>query len=298
MSKIYGFGNALIDIEIQITEEELKEINIEKGFMKHITRENLEAYLERFSNQLYSESPGGSVANSLYAANQHNVQTHFSCAIGQDDFGQSFINSFKSDLCTLSFNESDLPTGVCLIFITPDGQRTMAANLGANTNIHTDCIDEEKLITSEYLLFDNFSLSTQNGFNVAKFCMSLKPSLKVCFGISDVSLIEENSAHLSELLDADIDVLYGNEAEVSAFSKAYKVDSLNVLKTYGKKGASFNETRFKAPEIEIVNTNGAGDALLGTFLANLINNKNIEQSLRDAITYASEVCKANGPRLE
>ena len=65
-----------------------------------------------------------------------------------------------------------------------------------------------------------------------------------------------------------------------------------------KKGASFNETRLKAPEIEIVNSNGAGDALLGTFLANLINNKNIEQSLRDAITYASEVCKTNGPRLE
>ena len=153
MSKIYGFGNALIDIEIQITEEELKEINIEKGFMKHITRENLEAYLERFSNQRYSESPGGSVANSLYAANQHNIQTHFSFAIGQDDFGKSFINSFKSDLCTLSFNESDLPTGVCLIFITPDGQRTMAANLGANTDLHEDCIDINVLKNSEYLLF-------------------------------------------------------------------------------------------------------------------------------------------------
>ena len=63
MSKIYGFGNALIDIEIQITEEELKEINIEKGFMKHITRENLEAYIERFSNHGNLESPGVSVAN-------------------------------------------------------------------------------------------------------------------------------------------------------------------------------------------------------------------------------------------
>ena len=81
----------------------------------------------------------------LYAANQHNVQTHFSCAIGNDDFGKSFINSFKSDLCTLSVHESDLPTGVCLIFITSDGQRTMVANLGANTNIQTECIDEEKL---------------------------------------------------------------------------------------------------------------------------------------------------------
>jgi hypothetical protein len=59
MSKIYGFGNALIDIEIQITEKELKEINIEKGFMKHISRDNLETYLDRFSNQRYSALPGG-----------------------------------------------------------------------------------------------------------------------------------------------------------------------------------------------------------------------------------------------
>ena len=150
-----------IDIEIQITEEELKEINIEKGFMKHITRENLEAYLKGFLINAIRSHQAFSVANSLYAANQHNVQTHFSCAIGNDDFGKSFINSFKSDLCTLSVHESDLPTGVCLIFITSDGQRTMAANLGANTNIQTECIDEEKLKTSEYLLFDNFSLSIE-----------------------------------------------------------------------------------------------------------------------------------------
>ena len=88
------------------------------------------------------------------------------------------------------------------------------------------------------------------------------------------------------------------EEQLNSKNITYKVDSLNVLKTYGKKGASFNETRLKAPEIEIVNSNGAGDALLGTFLANQINNKNIEQSLRDAITYASEVCKTSGPRLE
>ena len=106
------------------------------------------------------------------------------------------------------------------------------------------------------------------------------------------SAIAEGYRHLDSAAD------YGNEAEVNALSKAYKIDSLNVLKTYGKKGASFNETRLKAPEIEIVNSNGAGDALLGTFLANQINNKNIEQSLRDAITYASEVCKTNCPRLE
>jgi len=297
MNKIYGFGNALIDIEIRITEEELKEINIEKGFMKHISRENLEAYLDRFSDQRYSELPGGSVANSLYAANQHKVQTHFSCAIGNDDFGKSFINSFESDLCTLSVHESDLPTGVCLIFITSDGQRTMAANLGANTNIQTECIDEEKLKTSEYLLFDNFSLSTQNGFDVAKFCLSLNQYSRVCFGISDVSLVEENSTQLKELFDDKIDILYGNEAEIASLMNTHKIYSSNILTTFGADGAKFNKTRFDAPKIKIVNSNGAGDALIGSFLANRINNLDIKDSLQGAISYASKVCTTNGPRL-
>lgn len=297
MSKIYGFGNALIDIEITVTEEQLKNINIDKGLMKHISQEELVIHLENFANQVNSTLPGGSIANSAHAANKHNVETHFSCAIGDDEYGEIFVDSFGDKLSGLSFYTSKLPTGICLIFITPDGQRTMAANLGANTDLHKDCIDINKLKKSEYLLFDNFSLSTEKGFKVAKFCLSLNQYSKVCFGISDVSLVEENSIQLIELFDDKIDILYGNEAEINSFMNTHKIYSSNILTTFGADGAKFNKTRFDASEIKITNTNGAGDALIGSFLANRINNLDIEGSLQGAISYASRVCTTNGPRL-
>ena len=97
MSKIYGFGNALIDIEIKVSEHQLKDTNIKKGLMKHISQEELESYLLDFSNQINSALPGGSIANSTHAANKHNIETHFSCAIGDDKYGELFVDSFKND---------------------------------------------------------------------------------------------------------------------------------------------------------------------------------------------------------
>ena len=194
MSKIYGFGNALIDIEITVTEEQLKNINIDKGLMKHISQEELVIHLENFANQVNSTLPGGSIANSAHAANKHNVETHFSCAIGDDEYGEIFVDSFGDKLSGLSFYTSKLPTGICLIFITPDGQRTMAANLGANTDLHKDCIDINKLKKSEYLLFDNFSLSKGHSlFTILVFWifLSFLPFLH-----SDVSKL--NFFHISD----------------------------------------------------------------------------------------------------
>ena len=297
MSKIYGFGNALIDIEIKVSELQLKDINIKKGLMKHISQEELEIYLSDFSNQINSALPGGSIANSTHAANKHNIETHFSCAIGDDKYGELFVDSFKNELSGLSFYKSKLPTGVCLIFITPDGQRTMAANLGANIDLHKDCIDIKKLKNSEYLLFDNFSLSTKKSFRVAKFCLSLSQFPKVCFGISDVSLVEQNSSQLKELFVDEINILYGNEAEITALTNIHKIESSNTLTTFGANGAKYNKTWLDAPEIKIANSNGAGDALIGSFLANRVNDLNIEDSLQGAISYASKVCTTNGPRL-
>ena len=86
MNKIYGFGNAMIDIEIQIEEKDLLEINIEKGNMKHIDDGELESLLNKYSNNIESRLPGGSIANSLYAANQNGASIHFSCSVGDDDY--------------------------------------------------------------------------------------------------------------------------------------------------------------------------------------------------------------------
>ena len=152
MNKIYGFGNALIDIEIRISEEQLKTISIPKGSMKHISTDELETFLKRFNTQRYSAMPGGSIANSLHAANKHNAEIYFSCSIGDDEFGELFIDSFKLINESVSFYKSSLPTGICLIFVTPDGERTMAANLGANLDLCPECLNVDVLRASDFLL--------------------------------------------------------------------------------------------------------------------------------------------------
>ena len=296
MNKIYGFGNALIDIEIRISYEQLKDISIPKGLMKHISKNELTRFLNIFSNQKYSVKPGGSIANSLFAANQHNVKTHFSCSIGDDEFGELFLDSFKDADQSISFYKSSLPTGICLIFVTPDGERSMAANLGANIDLCPESLNIDELNSSDFLLFDNFSLSSKKGIETLEYSLSMPNNVRLFFGISDINLIEENFKSLHKVLLNKIDTIYGTEGEVNALQKVMSNPAKNTLSTKGSQGAKYNQINIKASETDIINSNGAGDALIGTFLAylDIIGN---ESALEKAVSYATEICKVSGPRL-
>ena len=297
MNKIYGFGNALIDIEIRISEDQLKNISIPKGSMRHISNEELKSLLNKFNTQRYSAMPGGSVANSLHAANKHNAEIYFSCSIGDDEFGELFIDSFKLIKESVSFNKSSLPTGICLIFVTPDGERTMAANLGANLELSPECLNVDILKASDFLIFDNFSLSFDKGVETVEYTLSLEDELKICFGISDKSLVKKNNSKIKKIFLSEIHLLYGNEDEIKELEKLISKPALNTLISKGPAGASYNQEFSKAPLIDIVNSNGAGDALLGTFLAyfGIIEEKD---ALKKAVSYATEICTVNGPRLD
>ena len=297
MNKIYGFGNALIDIEIRISEDQLKNISIPKGSMRHISNEELESLLNRFNTQRYSAMPGGSVANSLHAANKHNAEIYFSCSIGDDEFGELFIDSFKSINESVSFYKSSLPTGICLIFVTPDGERTMAANLGANLELSPECLNLDMLRASDFLIFDNFSLSFDKGVETIEYSLSLENELKICFGISDKSLVKKNNSKIKKIFLNEIHLLYGNEDEIKEFEKLISKPALNTLISKGPAGASYNEEFSIAPLIDIVNSNGAGDALLGTFLA-YFGTIEEKDALKKAVSYATEICTVNGPRLD
>ncbi|MDG2019604.1 MAG: adenosine kinase [SAR86 cluster bacterium] len=297
MNKIYGFGNALIDIEINIDEKDLKDINIKKGGMKHISKEELDNFLKQYSSRIKSRMPGGSIANSLYAANQNGSSIHFSCSIGDDDYGDYFINSFNNNKKIITYQRSKISTGICLIFITEDGQRTMASNLGANLELGPEVLNTDQLKTSDYLLFDNFSLSSSDGLKTVIAALRENNKAKICFGISDESLVIENIEYLKWLSQNKVDLVYGNTNEVSKLKKELPNFKSNILETNGEQGASYNDTAVPAPRIEIVNSNGAGDALIGTFLA-LKDQYKAPKALSIAVGYASRVCKVNGPRLQ
>ena len=296
MSKIYGFGNALVDIEIQIDEDQLTSIGIPKGSMKHIDLNEKKELLKIYKDSIQTKNPGGSIANSLFAAESFGASTCFSCFLGDDENGKFFRNSYENQN-KISYKFSENPTGVCLVFITPDGERTMASNLSANYQLSEECIDISRLKTSKYLLFDNFSLATDSGSQTVEYCLdNINNDVKVCFGLSDTRLITENLDKIKKLSEKNIYCLSGNEYEHGELESQVSFICQNKLISFGKNGASINEKKVQAPEINLVNTNGAGDSLLGSFIA-LKDEHGDQKAIEKAVHYAAKVCGSKGPRL-
>ena len=297
MTKIYGFGNALIDIEVSISEEELSTLNIKKGSMVHISSDQQKIWLSQFKNKIFSKEPGGSIANSLQAASTQGSICLFSCSLGKDQENNIFIEGFSENSFEVFHQNSTNPTGVCFIFVTPDGERTMASNLSANEDLKPNCLNLEKLSKSDWLLFDAFSVCTTNGLKTAKEALRIakQNKLKVAFGLADINLIQTNLTEIKWVLDQHIDLLFGNEKEINLLNEKIK-PNCNVLCSYGANGCRYNLIQVKAKETSIVNTNGAGDALIGVFLSHLDSLDN-EGALKKAVDYATQVCLVGGPRL-
>ena len=297
MSKIYGFGNALIDIEIQINDDQLTSIGIPKGSMRHINKDMKELLLKEYKNSIRSMNPGGSIANSLFAAENYGASTCFSCSLGDDEYGQLFLDSYK-DKNQIFFNYSDKTTGVCLVFISPDGERTMASNLSANYQLSSKCINLSVLESSDYLLFDNFSLATDSGNQTVNYCLdNVSDKVKICFGLADSQLIEENLDKIKNLSNKTIHCLSGNKIEHDELDKHISLNYQLRLVSHGIHGATLNGKQISAPKIDLVNTNGAGDSLIGAYIA-LEEKMGQEKALKEAINYSSKVCTVNGPRFE
>ena len=119
--------------------------------------------------------------------------------------------------------------------------------------------------------------------------------LKIAFGLADINLIQTNLTEIKWVLGESIDLLFGNEKEINLLNKNIK-PNCDVLCSYGANGCRYNQIQVKAEEVSIVNTNGAGDALIGVFLSHLDALDN-ERALREAVVYATKVCLVGGPRL-
>jgi sugar/nucleoside kinase (ribokinase family) len=297
MSKIYGFGNALIDVEISITDEELTSLNINKGSMVHISSEQKNVWLKEFRKNIVSRQPGGSIANSLYAASSEHSICTFSCSLGNDEESSIFIDGFKGTSTQVVYQYSKKPTGVCFIFVTPDGERTMASNLSANEDLSPKCLNAQELAISDWLVFDAFSVCTKNGLKTAEEALKIakKNDLRIAFGLADINLVEANLKEINWVIEQPINLLVGNNVEIGLLRDSTKLE-LDILWTLGAKGSRFNQILVDADSVSIVNTNGAGDALLGVFLSH-IDMLNPKDSLKKAVDYATKVCLVGGPRI-
>ena len=311
---IICIGNALVDSLEQIEEFVIDELNLNKARMTLVDKERSNFLLQNMKNPIYEA--GGSAANTAYWISQLGGNAGFIGKISNDDLGKQFRSSLKdSGLNDYTVYESeDNQTGLCAIFITPDGERTMNTYLGAGEHLsvddlHIDAIKEAKILYMEGYLWDK--PSSKNAFlNAAK--INKESGGLNSISLSDVFCVEMHRDSFISFIADDIDYVFCNEDELNSLtlqsstkeSFVYFEENFPKVKelicTLGSDGAVIlkNGERhsFEATEAKVIDKTGAGDFFAAGYLYGLQKELSIDKSANFANKSAAHVISEIGVR--
>ena len=314
---IYGIGAALVDTEIEVTELDLRDLNIDKGVMTLVDEARQVELIEKLSDYIEDSklASGGSAANSVFAASYFGAKTFYSCLVANDKNGQFYLDDLAH--AGVDFHRDNGSkagtTGKCLVMITPDAERTLNTYLGISEKLSVEDIDEEALAHSKYAYIEGYLVTSETGLPAAIRLRELAEAqqVKTAVSLSDPAIVNYFRPQLKQVIGEQIDLLFCNEAEALAFCETSELDQAvqqlkSVAKTFaitqGAKGALiFNgETLLSVNgyEVEAVDTNGAGDMFAGAFMAALCHGKSYQQAGDFASKCASVVVTQFGPRLQ
>tara|TARA_B100000427_G_scaffold299267_1_gene280832 strand:- start:368 stop:1324 length:957 start_codon:yes stop_codon:yes gene_type:complete len=311
---IICIGNALVDSLEQIEEFVIDELNLNKARMTLVDKERSNFLLQNMKNPIYEA--GGSAANTAYWISQLGGNAGFIGKISNDDLGKQFKSSLKdSGLNDYTvFESEDNQTGLCAIFITPDGERTMNTYLGAGEHLsvddlHIDAIKEAKILYMEGYLWDKPS-SKSAFLNAAK--MNKASGGLNSISLSDVFCVEMHRDSFISFIADDIDYVFCNEDELnsltlqSSTNESFKYFEENFPKvkelicTLGSDGAVIlkNGERhsFEATETKVIDKTGAGDFFAAGYLYGLQKELSIDKSANFANKSAAHVISEIGVR--
>ncbi len=310
--KILGFGNAVLDMISNSSDEYLLKNNLEKGSMSLVEQDASDRLVSEI--KLIKKSSGGSVANTLVAISLLGIPTLFCGKVKNDDLGNDFKKNMEKSgtkfLCNQS--ESGLPTARCLVFVTPDGERTMQTFLGASTTLDEGDVSESFFEEVSFLLIEGYLWSSESArkaiFKAIK--ISKKNKIKIIFSLSNHNLVKMFKDDFLKLIIDYVDILIGNEMEFfEIFScKEEKIISNKVsdtpeicLMTKSKNGVTifkdkktFNIDAIKVDDV--VDTTGAGDMFAAGFISKLSYGENVIDSARFGCKVAAKIIKQYGAR--
>ena len=308
--KILGIGNAIVDVICKVDDSFIIKNNLTKSTMKLFFDEN--EFKKLLGNlKIEKTVSGGSVANSIVGISQLGNKVGFIGKIADDEFGNRYEEGLKSEKVEYFYskNKEDLPTGTCLILVTPDSERTMCTYLGIagkinENDINTDAVKKSEIIFLEGYLWDEGE--PKKAFDKAISCAK-----KVAMSLSDQFCVDRHKAHFLNLIKNKIDITFANEQEITSlidtknfndvinFSK--QLNKLIII-TRGEKGAviingkEIIECGVKK-NIKILDLTGAGDLFAAGFLHGYINNLSKKECLEKATEMAARVIQQVGARL-
>jgi len=307
--KILGIGNAIVDVICKVEDKFITQNNLTKSTMKLAD----EAEFKRLLSTLKVEETvsGGSVANSIVGLAQLGNKVGFIGKVSDDNLGNKYEEGLKKENVQFFYSKKKeiIPTGTCLILVTPDSERTMVTFLGTAGKINENDIDKDAIKHSEILFLEGYLWD--EGEPKKAFEKAINHSNKVAMSLSDLFCVERHKKHFLELVKNKLDVTFANEQEIMSLINAKNFDdvinfSKNIDKliviTRGEKGAlAINKNEIvECPaknELEIKDLTGAGDLFASGFLHGLINKKSTRESLEIGTNMSSKVIQVIGARL-
>ena len=308
--KILGIGNAIVDVICKVEDDFITKNNLTKSTMKLIFDDK--EFKDLLSNlKIEKTVSGGSVANSIVGLSQLGNEVGFIGKVNDDDLGGKYEDGLKRENVKYIYSKKkeELPTGTCLILVTPDSERTMCTFLGTAGRINENDVSSDAIKQSETILLEGYLWD--EGEPKKAFEKAIQSANKVAMSLSDQFCVDRHKPHFLELVKNKLDITFANEQEIMSLIDAKSFDevinfskSLNkiIVLTRGEKGAvAINgdevvECGIKEG-LKIVDLTGAGDLFAAGFLHGHVNNMSLKESLDKGTEMSSKVIQQIGARL-
>ena len=308
--KILGIGNAIVDVICKVDDEFIKRNNLTKGLMKLIFDQS------EFSNLLSNLKiektiSGGSVANSIVGLSQLGDKVGFIGKISDDTFGIKYEEGLKKENVSFFYTKKKepLPTGTCLILITPDSERTMCTFLGTAGKISKNDLDAETIKKSDLIFLEGYLWD--EGDPKEAFEKAINLANKTAMSLSDKFCVDRHKPNFLNLVKNELDLVFANEGEITSLIDARNFDEVisfgkeikkHLIITRGDKGAisiynSKIEKIDSRKDLKIVDLTGAGDLFASGYLHGFINNFSQKDCLIKATEMSSKIIQQIGARL-
>lgn len=309
---VYGMGNALVDVQFQVSEQTLHDLGLDKGGMRLVDTARQNRLLDHCKHLSPHRASGGSAANSMIAIAQLGGRAAYGCLVGDDELGRFYFGEMQSLGVRLPIPPiSGQPTGTCIILITPDAERTMNTSLGASGVFEVGHVTEDALKQATWLYLEGYLFSTPGGRAAAGRAIELarKHRATIALTFSDRFIVEACGDALRAAV-AECDLIFANEHEAGAYVGKERTEDIfslfqhsapQVVMTSGEHGAWGNVggTAFQVPAVptRALDATGAGDMFAGAFLYALTHHYTPEDAARLACRLSSKVVSQLGPRL-
>ena len=315
---ISALGNALVDTQYKVDHDFLNSFGLEADAMTLASSEEQAPIIKKLI-EIGSESMsdcGGSATNSLVAAANYGSNCHHVCRVADDEDGKKYLDSLRSagvKHIGVSEENTDMPTGKCLILVTPDAKRTMISMLGVSAFLGSSDIDYDVVQNSKIFYIEGYMVTSDDNFNaVISVLENLKASETLkALSLSDAGIVHGFKEKFDLIESYGIDMIFCNDDEAIAFSgkdsfddavEFYKSKSYMTAITKGSEGSVVIENNnvhlTKAEEIIPIDTNGAGDMFAGSFMHAYLEGYDIQTCAKFSNYASSRVVETFGPRLD